>query len=69
MKLHFSNGSINILFILSWDHPGRMLDLHIAASLYYGVDGVLAASSHVSYSRVEKISYFAPLKHHLHDLV
>jgi hypothetical protein len=29
IKFHFSNASINGLGILFWDHPGRMLDMHI----------------------------------------
>jgi hypothetical protein len=29
MKLHFPNGSMHILGILSWHHPSHMLDVQI----------------------------------------
>jgi hypothetical protein len=44
MKLHFSNGSINVLGIFSWHHPRHMLDIHITMRinvdiLYFGTLG------------------------------
>jgi hypothetical protein len=44
MKLHFSNGSINRLGILSCHHPRHMLDMHITMGInvdfsYFGTLG------------------------------